>query len=262
MVRLLAASAAVGGTGTPITPGGISTSGITIPPMAGSPRACRRRCRNFSHTRNGQCPWNYWACWDCKSGGSTSSGLAPAPAVPPLPAEPVSIFMAFCPEQPNGPRPNTPLPIPTPCQCVGIVTRDAGTGVQRTLSPTAYRPEQTSGITSIWAPQGLGMIRDGNSQFSRIYWEREDSGHRLLRVEGSPSASFGWNPWCIFFSEFLATCAVERIVGNWYSNLWPARGSLLFSMYSLPSLQISVLSRKGERESGSWKGARGCISAT
>ena len=78
MVRLLAASAAVGGTGTPITPGGISTSGITIPPMAGSPRACRRRCRNFSHTRNGQCPWNYWACWDCKSGGSTSPGLAPA----------------------------------------------------------------------------------------------------------------------------------------------------------------------------------------
>ena len=134
--------------------------------------------------------------------------------------------MAFCPEQPNGPRPNAPLPIPTPCQRVGIVTRDAGTGVQRTLSPTAYRPEQTSGITSLWAPQGLGMIRDGNSQFRRIYWECEDSGHRLLRVEGSPSASFGWNPWCIFFSEFLATCAVERIVGNWYSNLWPARGSL------------------------------------
>ena len=89
-------------------------------------------------------------------GGSTSPGPAPAPAVPPPPAEPVSLFMAFCPEQPNGPRPNTPLPIPTPCQRVGIVTRDAGTGVQRTLSPTAYRPEQTSGITSIWARQTAG----------------------------------------------------------------------------------------------------------
>ena len=87
----------------------------------------------------------------------------------PPPTLPVSLFMAFCPEQPNGPRPNAPLPIPTPCQRVGIVTRDAGTGVQRTLSPTAYRPEQTTGITSHWAPQGLGMIRDGNSQFRRIY---------------------------------------------------------------------------------------------
>ena len=63
----------------------------------------------------------------------------------------------------------TPLPIPTPCQRAGIVTRDAGMGVQRTLSPTAYRPEQLTGITSAWAPQGLGMIRDGNSQFRRIY---------------------------------------------------------------------------------------------
>ena len=110
--------------------------------------------------------------------GSTSLGEVPMPGsapgahvttpLPP-PALPVSLFMAFCPEQPNGQRPSTPLPIPTPCQRVGIVTRDAGTGVQRTLSPTAYRPEQIGGITSLWAPQGLGMIRDGNSQFRRIY---------------------------------------------------------------------------------------------
>ncbi|CAL1158683.1 unnamed protein product, partial [Cladocopium goreaui] len=146
MVRLLeeraqnaAAPDAVGDAGTPLTPGTVSAPGTTGPAGTANP------------------------------GGSTSPGPAPAPAVPPPPAEPVSLFMAFCPEQPNGPRPNTPLPIPTPCQRVSIVTRDAGTGVQRTLPPTAYRPEQTSGITSIWAPQGLGMIRDGNSQFRRIY---------------------------------------------------------------------------------------------
>ena len=148
--------------------------------------------------------WTYyfWGCyrWNIFMGqilhriisGSTSSGGVPLPGsapgahvtttLPP-PALPVSLFMAFCPEQPNGPRPNTPLPIPTPCQRVGIVTRDAGTGVQRTLSPTAYRPEQTGGITSLWAPQGLGMIRDGNSQFRRIYWEWKvrDIGYWELR---------------------------------------------------------------------------------
>ena len=146
MVRLLeeraqnaAAPDAVGDAGTPLTPGTVSAPGTTGPAGTANP------------------------------GGSTSPGPAPAPAVPPPPAEPVSLFMAFCPEQPNGPRPNAPLPIPTPCQRVGIVTRDAGTGVQRTLSPTAYRPEQLTGITSLWAPQGLGMIRDGNSQFRRIY---------------------------------------------------------------------------------------------
>ena len=134
---------AVGGAVTPLTLGAVSVPGTTGPAGIANP------------------------------GGSTPLGPAHAPAVPPAhapavpprPAEPVSLFMAFCPEQPNGPRPNAPLPIPTPCQRVGIVTRDAGTGVQRTLSPTAYRPEQTGGITSLWAPQGLGMIRDGNSQF-------------------------------------------------------------------------------------------------
>ena len=182
MVRLLeeraqnaAVPAAVGGTGTPITPGGISTSGITIPPMAGSLRGSTTPGHAVGDAGTPLTPGTVSApgttgpAGTANPGGSTSPGPAPAPAVPPLPAEPVSIFMAFCPEQPNGPRPNTPLPIPTPCQRVGIVTRDAGTGVQRTLSPTAYRPEQTSGITSIWAPQGLGMIRDGNSQFRRIY---------------------------------------------------------------------------------------------
>ena len=175
MVRLLeertqstALPSAVGGSGTPITPGGIGTSGIAIPPMAGSLGGSA----NPGHAMGGEGIPHIPGT--ASAPGTT--GPAPAPAVPPLPpavppraAEPVSLFMAFCPKQPNGQRPNAPLPIPTPCQRVGIVTRDAGTGVQRTLSPTAYRPEQTSGITSHWAPQGLGMIRDGNSQFRRIY---------------------------------------------------------------------------------------------
>ena len=175
MVRLLeertqstALPSAVGGSGTPITPGGIGTSGIAIPPMAGSLGGSA----NPGHAMGGEGIPHIPGT--ASAPGTT--GPAPAPAVPPLPpavppraAEPVSLFMAFCPEQPNGQRPNAPLPIPTPCQRVGILTRDAGTGVQRTLSPTAYRPEQTSGITSHWAPQGLGMIRDGNSQFRRIY---------------------------------------------------------------------------------------------
>ena len=92
MVRLLeeraqnaAAPAAVGGTGTPITPGGISTSGINTAHgwksgRINNPRACRGRCRNSSHTRNGQCPWNYWACWDCKSGRINITRTCPCPS--------------------------------------------------------------------------------------------------------------------------------------------------------------------------------------
>ena len=135
--------------GTPLTPGAVGAPAVGAP-VVGTPGATGR-------------------AESTSSGGVPLPGGASATAVLPPPALPVSLFMAFCPEQPNGPRPNAPLPIPTPCQRVGIVTRDAGTGVQRTLSPTAYRPEQLTGITSLWAPQGLGMIRDGNSQFRRIY---------------------------------------------------------------------------------------------
>ena len=152
-------------TETPLTPGAVGAPAVGAPVM-GAPGGTGRA----GSTSSGGVP--------LPGTGSTSSGGVPLPGsapgahvtttLPP-PALPVSLFMAFCPEQPNGPRPSTPLPIPTPCQRVGIVTRDAGTGVQRTLSPTAYRPEQTGGITSLWAPQGLGMIRDGNSQFRRIY---------------------------------------------------------------------------------------------
>ena len=41
---------------------------------------CRGRCRNSSHTRNGQCPWNYWACWDCKSGRINITRTCPCPS--------------------------------------------------------------------------------------------------------------------------------------------------------------------------------------
>ena len=134
MVRLLeertqstALPSAVGGSGTPITPGGIGTSGIAIPPMAGSLGGSA----NPGHAMGGEGIPHIPGT--ASAPGTT--GPAPAPAVPPLPpavppraAEPVSLFMAFCPEQPNGQRPNAPLPIPTPCQRVGIVTRDAGNG--------------------------------------------------------------------------------------------------------------------------------------
>ena len=129
-------------TETPLTPGAIGAPAVGAP-VTGAPGSTGRA-------------------------GSTSSGAHVTTVLPP-PALPISLFMAFCPEQPNGVRPSTPLPVPTPNQRAGIVTRDAGTGVQRTLSPTPYRPEQLTGITSAWAPQGLGMIRDGNTQFRRIY---------------------------------------------------------------------------------------------
>ena len=165
-------------TGTPLTPGAIGVPAVGAPVMetpgstgrAGSTSSGGVPLPGTGSTSSGGVP--------LPGTGSTSLGEVPMPGsapgahvntpLPP-PALPVSLFMAFCPEQPNGQRPSTPLPIPTPCQRVGIVTRDAGTGVQRTLSPTAYRPEQIGGITSLWAPQGLGMIRDGNSQFRRIY---------------------------------------------------------------------------------------------
>ena len=150
MVRLLeeraqnaAAPAAVGGTGTPISPGGISTSGVAIPPMTGILGGSTIPGHAVGDAGTPLTPGAVIApgttgpAGIAIPGGSTSPGPAPASAVPPPPAEPVSLFMAFCPEQPNGPRPNAPLPIPTPCQRVGIVTRDAGTGVQRTLSPNS-----------------------------------------------------------------------------------------------------------------------------
>ena len=139
-------------TGTPLTPGAIGIPAVGTPVME-TPGSTGRA----GSTSLGEVPMP----------GSTPGAHVTGPLPPP--ALPVSLFMAFCPEQPNGPRPNGPLPIPTPCQRVGIVTRDAGTGVQRTLSPTPYRSEQVSGITNIWAPQGLGMIRDGKSEFRRIY---------------------------------------------------------------------------------------------
>ena len=164
-----------GDAGTPLTTPAVGTPAVGTPevgaPAVGAPvGGAPGTTGGTGSTSSGGLP--------LPGTGSTSSGGLPLPGsapgahvttVLPPPALPVSLFMAFCPEQPNGPRPNTPLPIPTPCQRVGIVTRDAGTGVQRTLSPTAYRPEQLTGITSAWAPQGLGMIRDGNSQFRRIY---------------------------------------------------------------------------------------------
>ena len=152
-------------TETPLTPGAIGAPAVGAPVM-GTPGSTGRA----GSTSSGGVPLP--GTGSISSGGLPLPGSAPGAHVTttlPPPALPVSLFMAFCPEQPNGPRPSTPLPIPTPCQRAGIVTRDAGTGVQRTLSPTAYRPEQLTGITSAWAPQGLGMIRDGNSQFRRIY---------------------------------------------------------------------------------------------
>ena len=82
---------------------------------------------------------------------------------------PDSLFMAYCPERPGEQRPTAPMGISTPSQRTGIVTRDPGSGVLRTLSPTPYRGDQVSAITALWAPNGLGMLRDGKQQYRRIY---------------------------------------------------------------------------------------------
>ena len=82
---------------------------------------------------------------------------------------PTSLFMAFCPETPGGQRPSEPTGEVTPCQRAGILTKDAGTHQQRTLSPTGYRAQDVSSLTSLWAPNGLGCIRDGKQLFRRIY---------------------------------------------------------------------------------------------
>ena len=89
--------------------------------------------------------------------------------LPPPPTLPDSLFMAYCPERPGGQRPAAPMGISTPSQGTGIVTRDPGSGVLRTLSPTPYRGDQVSAITALWAPNGLGMLRDGKQQYRRIY---------------------------------------------------------------------------------------------
>ena len=89
--------------------------------------------------------------------------------LPPPPTLPDSLFMAYCPERPGGQRPAAPMGISTPNQGTGIVTKDPGSGVLRTLSPTPYRGDQVSAITALWAPNGLGMLRDGKQQYRRIY---------------------------------------------------------------------------------------------
>ena len=89
--------------------------------------------------------------------------------LPPPPTLPDSLFMAYCPERPGEQRPSVPMGISTPSQRTGIVTRDPGSGVLRTLSPTPYRGDQVSAITALWAPNGLGMLRDGKQQYRRIY---------------------------------------------------------------------------------------------
>ena len=82
---------------------------------------------------------------------------------------PVSLFMAFCPEVSGGQRPSVPSGEDTPCQRTGIFTKDAGTHQPRTLSPTGYRANEVSAMTSLWAPKGLGCIRDGQQLLRRIY---------------------------------------------------------------------------------------------
>ena len=89
--------------------------------------------------------------------------------LPPPPTLPDSLFMVYCPERPGEQRPSVPMGISTPSQRIGIVTRDPGSGVLRTLSPTPYRGDQVSAITALWAPNGLGMLRDGKQQYRRIY---------------------------------------------------------------------------------------------
>ena len=82
---------------------------------------------------------------------------------------PTSLFLAFCPETPGGQRPSAPTGEVTPCQRVGILTKDAGSNQQRTLSPTGYRSNEIAHLTSLWAPNGLGTIRDGQQLVRRIY---------------------------------------------------------------------------------------------
>ena len=77
--------------------------------------------------------------------------------------------MVYCPERPGEQRPSVPMGISTPSQRTGIVTRDPRSGVLRTLSPTPYRGDQISAITALWAPNGLGMLRDGKQHYRRIY---------------------------------------------------------------------------------------------
>ena len=109
----------------------------------------------------------------------TTSGVAGSPPAPPATLGagtassgqplPTSLFLAYCPETPGGQRPSTPAGAVTPCQRVGILTKDAGSNQQRTLSPTGYRSNEISGLTSLWAPNGLGTIRDGQQLVRRIY---------------------------------------------------------------------------------------------
>jgi len=103
------------------------------------------------------------------SGYPMPAAPASGHTMPPPPTLPESVFWAYCPERPGEQRPSGPKGIATPCPRTGIVTRDPSSGVLRTLSPTPYRGEQVSAITALWAPNGLGMLRDGQQLYRRIY---------------------------------------------------------------------------------------------
>ena len=152
-------------------------------------RGWRQRDDHAFHSRRVLGAWRHSTIYEnvCRAGhplpAAPASGYPmpaapasghPMPAgvgagLPPPPTLPDSLFMAYCPERPGGQRPAAPMGISIPNQGTGIVTKDPGSGVLRTLSPTPYRGDQVSAITALWAPNGLGMLRDGKQQYRRIY---------------------------------------------------------------------------------------------
>ena len=84
---------------------------------------------------------------------------------------PTSLFLAYCPETPGGQRPSysgwSSYSMPT---CRDTDKRRWNQSAAYTVSPTGYRSNEISGLTSLWAPNGLATIRDGQQLVRRIYW--------------------------------------------------------------------------------------------
>ena len=148
-----------GGT-TPLTPGLPGHAARRVGPVPGS--AATESPSAAGHMGPPPAP---------KASGVGCGVPTPRPLAPTLsiPADMTSLFLCYCPEQEGGPRPHGPSEGETPCQRQGLVTRDARSGEIRVLSPTPYRSNEAGQITSLWAPRGLGMLRDNQQQPRRIY---------------------------------------------------------------------------------------------
>ena len=149
-------------TGTPLTPGAIGCSGSWRSSDWRTPGSTGT-CGIHQFRRSAIASTDHQLRRSALPGtGSTSLGEVPMPGsapgahvntpLPP-PALPVSLLMAFCPEQPEWAETKYSPSDPNTVPACGHRYQRCGNGGTEDIVTDAYRPEQIGGITSLWAPK-------------------------------------------------------------------------------------------------------------